>query len=65
MFEIVEYMRKLMLTGVLSIIAAPGSAIQSLVGVVMTFFSFALASAWLPFATDEVRPNYYCSEAYL
>ena len=45
MFEIVEYTRKLLLTGVLSIIAEPGSAIQSLVGVVVTFFSFALASA--------------------
>ena len=56
MFEILEYLRKLILTGALSVVGVPGSAIQSFVGVVVSFGFFALTSAWLPFAKESVGP---------
>ena len=48
-YEIIEYVRKLILTGVLTVVAQPGSAIQAGFGLVVSFFSFALASSCAPF----------------
>ena len=61
-FEIVEYMRKFVLTGVLTVIATPGSPFQTFVGLVVSFFFFALSIKLDPYAKPWVNVVKGCAE---